>query len=411
VSAPIKVIAIGYNTSGTGLSRVMQSVMGRLADRLEVHFLGIGYRGEVVRDRGLTMHPTNPHGGDVFAAFQAQRMIEEIQPSVLFIMHDIWLFEFYVRILGRYRDRLKIACYIPLDGRIVNPADAAPLAQVDRVITYTQFACTEFEEAFRRLRASQTVDAVPPVQIIPHGVARDRFHPFAELTATGFRSPGRARAKARVFGDRIDPGDAFIVLNASRPDLRKRIDLTIAGFAQFAADKPANVRLCLHHAHMNTEAEQRVIDSIRQCGIGDRVILNPLGSRIVNDDELNWLYNACDVGLNTSMGEGWGLVSCEHGAAGAAQIVPDHTACGELWRGRAELIPPVRFFVPSITVLEMGEVSPDGVAQALERLYADPEHHATLSRAAAEAALDPAYSWDTITRQFADLFISLAQRD
>jgi glycosyltransferase involved in cell wall biosynthesis len=408
--SPVKVIAIGYNTSGTGLTRVMESVMRRLADLLEVHFLGIGYQGDVVRDRGLTIHPTNPHGGDVFAVFQAQRMIEEIQPSVLFIMHDIWLFEFYLRHLGPYRDRLKIACYIPLDGRIVNPADAAPLSHADRVITYTQFACTQFEEAFRRLRDSQAVDEVPPVQIIPHGVARDRFHPFPELTTAGFGSPGRARAKAHVFGDRLDPHDSFIVFNGSRPDIRKRIDLTIEGFAKFAADKPANVRLCLHHAIMNTEAEQRVMQSIRQCGIGDRVIFNPLGSRIVDDEELNWLYNACDVGINTSMGEGWGLVSCEHGAAGAAQVVPDHTACGELWRGRAELIPPVRFFVPSITVLEMGEVSPDGVAQALDRLYADPARHAALSRAAADAALDPEFSWDTITRQFAELFISLAQR-
>ena len=29
---------------------------------------------------------------------------------------------------------------------------------------------------------------------------------------------------------------------------RKRIDLTVEGFAKFAAGKPANVRLCLHHA-------------------------------------------------------------------------------------------------------------------------------------------------------------------
>ena len=40
------------------------------------------------------------------------------------------------------------------------------------------------------------------------------------------------------------------MLNASRPDKRKRVDLTVAGFAEFAADKPPNVRLCLHHAIM-----------------------------------------------------------------------------------------------------------------------------------------------------------------
>lgn len=407
---PVRIIAIGYNTPGTGLTRVMHSVMRRLADRHEIHFLGIGYKGEVVQDRGLTIHPTNPRGGDVFAAFQAQRMIEELQPSVLFIMHDIWLFEFYLKHLGAYRDRLKIACYIPLDGRIVNEADAAPLAQADRVIGYTRFGRAQFEGAFQRLRDAGRIDTAPPVDIIPHGIDPRRFSPFPELIDASFASSGRARAKARVFGDLVHPADSFIVLNASRPDIRKRIDLTIEGFAKFAADKPAGVRLCLHHAIMNDEAEQRVRHAIQQCGIESRVIMNPLGDRIVDDEELNWLYNACDVGINTSMGEGWGLVSCEHGATGAAQIVPDHTACAELWRGRGELVPPVRSFVPSITVLEMGEVSPDGVAHALDRMYADPARRAVLGRAAAEAALDPSFSWDVITRQFDDLFVSLSQR-
>ncbi len=364
----MKIIAIGYNTTGTGLTRVMHSVMRRLADRHEIHFLGIGYSGDIIRDRGLTIYPTNPRGGDVFAAFQAQQMIAEIQPSVLFILHDIWLFDFYVRHLGHFRDRLKIAAYIPLDGRIVNETDAAPLAHVDRVIQYTQFGRGEFESAFQRLREKHAVSETPPVDIIPHGVDPHRFYPFPELTQASFAPPARARAKARVFGDRVDPESSFIVLNASRLDTRKRVDLTVQGFAKFAADKPAGVKLCLHHAIMDDEHEQELRQWIRQCGIEDRVLLNPLGSRIVEDEELNWLYNACDVGINTSMGEGWGLVNSEHGAAGAAQIVPDHTACAELWRDRGELIPPARFFIPPITVLEMGEVSPDAVARALDNL-------------------------------------------
>src|SRR3954467_11358380 len=112
--AGLRLIAIGFNMPGTGLPRVMRSIMPRLADRHEIHYLGIGYSGETVHDRGLTIHPTNLKGGDVFAAFQAKRMIEEIGPDVIFIMHDIWVFEYYLRILGPYRDRLKIVCYIPL---------------------------------------------------------------------------------------------------------------------------------------------------------------------------------------------------------------------------------------------------------------------------------------------------------
>src|SRR5215212_12013250 len=116
--AGLKLIAIGFNTYGTGLTRVMHSIMRRLADRHEIHYLGIGYTGETIRDRGLTIHPTNPRGGDIFAAFQAKKLIEEIDPALVFILHDIWLFDHYLRVLGPCRDRLKIVCYIPLDGRI-----------------------------------------------------------------------------------------------------------------------------------------------------------------------------------------------------------------------------------------------------------------------------------------------------
>ena len=48
----MRLIAIGYNIAGTGLTRAMHSIMRRLAARHEIHFLGIGYSGAVVRDGG-----------------------------------------------------------------------------------------------------------------------------------------------------------------------------------------------------------------------------------------------------------------------------------------------------------------------------------------------------------------------
>jgi D-inositol-3-phosphate glycosyltransferase len=396
----VRLVAIGFNVAGTGLTRVMSSVMRRLADRHEIHFLGIGYSGEIVRDRGLTIHPTNPEGGDVFAVFRAMRLIEEIRPALILVMHDIWMFDYYLRHLGPYRDRLKIVACIPLDGRIANEEDAAPLAQADRIVAYTRFARAEFEGAFHRLREKQADRDFPAVDVIPHGVDRDRFHPLPELE--------RAQAKRLVFGDLPDPAGSFVVLNASRPDKRKRVDLTIRGFAMFAAGKPTNVRLCLHHAVMGDAAERELGPVIRECGLGERLSVNPLGSQIVGDDGLNLLYNACDVGINTAMGEGWGLVSFEHGAAGAAQIVPDHTACAELWRGCAELVPPASSYVPEFSPLEMGEVSPEGVAQALEALHRDPGRREELARAAVSLAQNPAYSWDVVARQFDELVEGVA---
>jgi glycosyltransferase involved in cell wall biosynthesis len=404
----LKIITIGFNTYGTGLTRVMHNIVRRLADRHEIHYLGIGYSGETVVDRGLTIHPTNPKGGDVFAAFQAQRMIEVIDPALVFILHDIWCFPHYLKILGPYRDRLRIVGYIPLDGKITNEEDAASLEGADRVVVYTEFARKEFEGAFDRLREKRG-GKFPTVDLIPHGVDLNRFHPFAELLQASFASPARADAKRKVFGNLHDPENSFIVLNASRPDKRKRVDLTIAGFARFAAGKPANVRLCLHHAIMGEPEKEQIGSLVERFELKDRVVLNPLGGGIAADDALNLLYNACDVGINTSMGEGWGLVSFEHGAAGAAQIVPDHSACSEIWSGRAEMIQPARRYVPEFSVLEMGEVSAEGVAQALDNLYANPQRRQQLARAAHEAALTPDYAWDAIAGRFDDLFTELAR--
>jgi D-inositol-3-phosphate glycosyltransferase len=405
----IKIVAIGFNTYGTGLTRVMHSIAEQLADRYEIHYLGIGYQGETVHDRGLTIYPTNLEGGDIFAAFQAKALIEEINPQLVFILHDIWLFDYYLRILGHFRDRLKIIAYIPLDGNIVNEEDAASLENADRVAVYTTFAQKEFEGAFQRLRSKRGGGEFPRVDVIPHGVDRSHFHPFPELLAASFDSKSRAEAKRKVFGDFPDLETSFVLLNASRPDKRKRIDLTIEGFAKFSADKPKNVRLCLHHAIMG-EPEQELIDTlVRRFELEDRFHLNPFGGGIVSDEKLNLLYNACDVGINSSMGEGWGLVSLEHGAAGAAQIVPDHSACRQLWSGRGELIPVARSYVPEFSVLELGEVSTDGVAEALNNLYHNPQRRQQLARAAYENAQNPLYQWDAIARRFDNLFSSFAK--
>ena len=91
----------------------------------------------------------------MFAAFQARSLIDEVNPVLIFIMHDIWLFERYLHVLAPYRDRSKIVAYLPLDRRIRNEEDAAALVQADHVIAYSQFGRAQFEQAFRRLRGKQ----------------------------------------------------------------------------------------------------------------------------------------------------------------------------------------------------------------------------------------------------------------
>ena len=349
---------------GSGFSRVLRAVLGRLAGVWDVHLLGIGYGGPECDFGGVVLHPTNLHGGDVFAAFAAAELAEALDARVVLLLHDFWMLHPHARALAG--TRATVVAYVPVDGRIVDGRYLEPLRRVDRFVAYTEFGRRELE---------QFVDV--PVDVIPHGVDTDVFRPL-----------GSRR-------------DGFVVLNANRPNERKRIDLTLEGFALFARGKPPDARLRLHHALDDSEHGGLV----EQLGIADRVEIT---TGAVSDEELNLVYNSCAVGLNTAMGEGWGLVSFEHAATGAAQVVPDSSACAELWPGAAEVVAAEDTGVPGWSPLAMRTVSAEGVAEALERLYADPAHLLAMSEAARRNAMQPRYSWDAIGEQWLALLEEVA---
>jgi glycosyltransferase involved in cell wall biosynthesis len=338
---------------------VLREVLPRLAGTLDVHLLGIGYRGPARDFGGATLHPTNLRGGDVFAAFAAAELAEELDARIVLLLHDFWMLHPHARRLAG--EQATVVAYVPVDGCIVDARYLEPLAAVDRFVAYTEFGRRELQ---------RFVDV--PVDVIPHGVDTAVFRPL------GSRPGG------------------FVVLNANRPNERKRIDLTISGFALFARGKPADVRLRLHHA---VDAAEHG-DLIEQLGIADRVDVT---TGALSDEELNLVYNSCAVGANTAMGEGWGLVSFEHAATGAAQVVPDSSACAELWAGSAEVVAAADTGVPGFSPLAMRTVSAEDVAAALERLYAEPEHLRELSDAAYGNATRPEYRWDAIGEQWREL--------
>ncbi len=304
---------------------MLREVLPRLAGTLDVHLLGIGYSGPICDVGGATLHPTNLRGGDVFAAFAAAELAEELDARIVLLLHDFWMLHPHARTLAD--SRATVVAYVPVDGRIVDARYLEPLGAVDRFVAYTEFG--------------------------------------------------------RPLGSRTD---GFVVLNANRPNERKRIDLTIEGFELFARGRPADVRLRLHHA-VDASAHE----------LSDRVEVT---SSCLSDRDLNRLYNECHVGVNTAMGEGWGLVSFEHAATGAAQVVPDAGPLGELWAGAAEIVPAEDTGVPGFSPLAMRTVSAEDVAAALERLYTSPEHLQEMSDAAYRNATQPRYSWDAIGEQW-----------
>jgi glycosyltransferase involved in cell wall biosynthesis len=265
---------------------------------------------------------------------------------------------------------------------------------VSRYVLFTEYGRREIENALQTIRESDPTFSFPALEVIPHGVATETFFPL----------PDKTEARRRMKLDDTEHRDAFIVLNANRNMPRKRIDLTMEGFALFAKDKPANVKLYLHMASEDTG--WNVLILAKRYGIFDRLIMTQADNSRpeFSDEQLNLLYNACDVGITTVTGEAWGMVGFEHAATRAAQIVPRHTSLADLWEGAAEFIEPVMKLTYPGNLTHAHIVTPEGVAGALQRLYDDRPHRDGLAEAAYRNATRPELSWSAITRRWRCLF-------
>ena len=115
-------------------------------------------------------------------------------------------------------------------------------------------------------------------------------------------------------------------------------------------------------------------------------------------EQLNKVYNAVDVGINTCLGEGWGLVNTEHASTGVAQVVPDHTSLSEIFNGMR------RISIESWETdrnygLERGQASPDDLADILTMYYNDREKLKEDGRWCYERIHEKQYTWPFVQKQ------------
>ena len=394
-----RILIAGDAAVPTGFARVLEGIFNPLITRYEIHHLGTNYRGDP-HGYSWKVYPAEL-GGDRWGARRIVELAEKIQPQLIFILNDIWVQSAYLQELRQAKTLPPIILYCPVDGGPIDPESIAPLAGVTRFVVYTDFGQQQVESAVKKQREKDPSFNFPPVEVIPHGVDTATFYP---LHGDGERMSGRLSARRLLFPDATDLEQRFIVLNANRNQPRKRIDTTIRGFALFARDKPAHVKLFLH---MGVEdVGWNVVLLARRYGIEDRILMSSLAKTIqgVSTAQLNRIYNACDVGINTSSAEGWGLPSFEHAATRAAQIVPRHSACEELWDGAAVMLEPAFKVINEGVLTDGWLVTPEGVAEALEKLYRDREFLAEMSEKAFRTATRPEYQWGNISERWNALF-------
>ncbi len=384
-----KILCVSDMAIPTGFGRVAHSLIKHWEEFYNIVGVGVNYHGDP-HEYNFPIFPAN-NGVSIYGENRVCDLLNSQEFDLVWILNDAWVINRYLQAIKRDVNKAlpKIIVYFPVDSTEHNPEWYSNFDIVSQAVTYTQFGQWVVRDA----------NPVLDVRIIPHGVDTNTFYQIKEK-----RSDFKNEFFAPYLDKVGDMSDSFVVLSAARNQPRKKLDVTMKGFAKFARNKPSNVKLYMHCGIVDSSIN---VDTLaNRYGITDRLIVSSTkrGVQVVPDKRLNEIYNVGDVGINTGLGEGWGLPSVEHAVTGAVQLVPSHSACRELFTGCGVLMNTVGEFMfdNSLTVGRL--VSSDEVAQRLEFLYRNVEERERLAKLGYDKFTSPEYSWSEIAKTWMELF-------
>lgn len=366
----------------TGFATVTHNILGWLGSQWERVALGVNTVGDILYPNPYPYTIYNARaGGDFWGFKRFAEIIRKEQPSVVVIQSDAWIVETFVEIMEQIPDCPPVVAYLPVDGQGMKRSTARELSKLALSIFYTQFG----EEQARKAGFTGRSAA------INLGVRHDTYKPCA----TDERRQFRAKLLPEV------PADAFVIGNVNRNQPRKRLDLTIAVFADFLRRGGKGV-LYLHCLNEDIGWDLREVAD--WYGVGDLLYM----PRATSFDEL-WpetvmrqVYCSLDVQISTTLGEGFGLPTLEGMACGAPQIVPEWAALGEWPRGAVRYV-PVHPGVANVGYrgFAMG-AEPDRAAcvEALFEVWRKPEYRRALALASVEHAAQQRFTWKDVAQRF-----------
>ena len=379
-----KILWYGDILSNTGFARVTHSILEHLSKQHDIVAYGINYNGDP-HDLRFSVYPANAgNPTDRFGIGRLPKIVEKEKPDFIICCNDIWIVNQVWERIHLLKDaiKFKFIAYFPVDSEYYVSSHLRFIKDWDFAITFT------VEQANRLLS-----QGVKPKKfgVIPHGLDTTIFYPMDKAVA---------RKVLRL------PEDKFIVLNANRNQPRKNIDLTIKAFAKFAEGREDTL-LYLHMSEKDLGWDIRAIFDAEM----KRRDIDPTGRMIMTsaninyadappDKLLNQIYNACDVGINTANGEGWGLVPFEHACCKRPQVLPDHTSSQDIWKNSALLIDVAAWIYDKDLGLERGIIDVDDAAEKLGKLHDDKEFYEKTAEDCFNVTRNPAYRWDGIAEGF-----------
>ena len=363
--------ACTHANQGTGYGRIANKLTNHLVDcGHDVVFLAFqNYPDQTIEDRfidprirfidALKEDPESPKG---FGDKCIKPNFDRENPDILFLYNDLPVCEAIIKIINP-----PPTCKVILYLDIVYPWEDIYRFEYLKLKTHM---CLTFLDCWRIHMIEDLGWDSKKVKVLKHGVDMERFK-LLDIGACkeelGFKSTD------------------FLVLNLNRNSYRKQWCVTIKAFIEFLSmnDFDARIKLlcgCILVTEDGYDIAQLIDIECMKRKIDPAIVKNnhifstfkPLRAP---ESYINKLYNACDVGMNTCCGEGFGLTTAEHACFGKPQIVSGVPALVETLGNFAYIIKPK--LVTSVSRFENhgGEIAhfdSSDFAVALNTVYHNP---------------------------------------
>ncbi len=315
----------GFGTVSKNIVHYLKKAFGK---NLHLDIVAINYFGEPLQEDECTyvisaVKSATKH--DDFGRNGFLRLLKQNDYDGIFIMQDLGVVIPTVEIMQKLKEEkaerktkgFKSIFYFPVDSKPI-PQLVQGLDFFDCIVTYTEYARQHIFQLKPELKGK--------VHIIPHGTNVNDFYPISREQIQPFRK--------EYFGDNADK---FIITNINRNQPRKDIPTTIFAFVEAKRIWGKNERQPFLYLNMHPSDPlgydlQAILNQTQLVQGVDYAFpsIEAQNSAGVTVDVLNKIYNASDVCISTTLGEGWGLSTTEAFACKVPTIIPFNTSFMEI---------------------------------------------------------------------------------
>jgi glycosyltransferase involved in cell wall biosynthesis len=383
-----------HPSQGIGYARVANKITNYLADipGVEVVYYAFqNYKKQTIKDRfidprikfydAVEIDPETPRG------FGYKGIVPSIineKPDILFLYGGIAICNHIIDLIPIEHIPPKKFLYVDITYKWQAPILYDTLKSIKYDHIWTFLNCWKDYLINDRGFDSNIVD------VLPHGVDFDNFIDVPQN-----------EAKAKLG---LKPDD-FLVVNMNRNSPRKNWTVTLSSFLQLVKRQNMNTSIKLFCGcdikHENGYDIIRIIEleCMRLKMDVDHIFANnllfcsrPYG---LTEEEINNVYNAADVGMNTTYGEGFGLTTMEHLYFNRPQVVTNVPALKETIGKYAYLVEPKIYKQLGEMNYPMGgfvcDCDPTDFTDALEHYYINRD-----DRPNAREDIKERYSWENV---------------